>query len=153
MGKHLALLLAISLTAILSGSGCTTSHEQSGALTGAAVGAVIGSTLGKGHSGRGLAVLLGAVVGANIGATVGRHMDEQDRMKTAEILETSRGNTSTSWVNPDTQHSYTVTPTRTYEVAEGPCREFTMDSQIGGKTEQVYGTACRQADGSWKIIK
>jgi hypothetical protein len=22
---------------------------------------------------------------------------------------------------------------------------------IGGKNEQIYGTACRQADGSWKV--
>lgn len=142
----------MSLAVTLAGAGCTTSHEQSGALTGAAVGAAVGSTVGGGR-GKALAIWLGVVVGASIGSTVGKYMDEQDRMKTAEILETRRSNTSASWVNPDTQNRYTITPTRTYEVAEGPCREFTMDTQIGGKTELVYGTACRQADGSWKIIK
>jgi len=133
-------------------AGCASSREESGALTGAAVGAVLGSTLGKGR-GRALGVWLGAVVGASIGATIGKYMDEQDRMRTAEVLETKRTHTSTTWVNPDTRNSYTVTPTRTYEVAGDPCREFTMDAQIGGKTEQIYGTACRQADGSWKVIK
>lgn len=34
-----------------------------------------------------------------------------------------------------------------------PCREYYMTANIGGKKEQVYGTACRQADGSWKIEK
>ena len=137
---------------IFLAAGCASSREESGALTGAAVGAVLGSTLGEGR-GRALGIWLGAVVGASIGSTIGKYMDEQDRLKTAQILETKRTNTATTWVNPDTRNTYTVTPTRTYEVAEGPCREFTMDAQIGGKTEQIYGTACRQADGSWKVIK
>jgi surface antigen len=45
-----------------------------------------------------------------------------------------------------------MVPTRTYESAEGPCREYSLDAEIGGKTEQVYGTACRQPDGSWRIV-
>ena len=151
MKKGLIYPLTLAFIVFLS-SGCATTREEAGALTGAAVGAVVGSTIGEGR-GRAMAIWLGAVVGASIGSTIGKYMDEQDRMRTADILETKRTNTSTSWVNPDTQHSYTVTPTRTYEVAEGPCREFTLDAQIGGSTEQVYGTACRQADGSWKVIK
>jgi surface antigen len=54
---------------------------------------------------------------------------------------------------PDTRNTYTVTPIRTYTMAEGPCREFTLDAQIGGKTAQIYGAACRQSDGSWKVVK
>lgn len=132
--------------------GCVSSRQESGALTGAAVGAVLGSTVGKGRN-RYFSTWLGAVIGASIGSTIGRYMDEQDRMKTIDILETRRTNTATTWVNPDTRNSYTMTPTRTYSSGEGPCREFTLDAQIGGNTEQVYGTACRQADGSWKILK
>jgi surface antigen len=70
-----------------------------------------------------------------------------------QVFEYNRTNQPSSWTNPDTGNSYTVTPTQTYESQGTPCREFTMNSQIGGKTEQVYGTACRQADGSWKIVK
>jgi surface antigen len=44
-----------------------------------------------------------------------------------------------------------MTPTNTYETAQGPCREYSMEALIGGKQEQVYGTACRQSDGSWKM--
>ena len=32
------------------------------------------------------------------------------------------------------------------------CREFQQEVSIGGKTEQAYGTACRNADGSWEVI-
>ena len=71
MYRKLGRLIVFSL--IISFSiGCTTTREQSGALTGAAIGAAIGSTMGRGHSNRPFAVWLGAVVGANIGATIGR---------------------------------------------------------------------------------
>jgi surface antigen len=45
-----------------------------------------------------------------------------------------------------------MTPTNTYDSGTGPCREYTLDATIGGKTEQIYGTACRQPDGSWKVV-
>lgn len=32
------------------------------------------------------------------------------------------------------------------------CREFQQTVTIGGETEQAYGTACLQADGSWKMV-
>ncbi|MDP2560669.1 hypothetical protein [Psychrobium sp. 1_MG-2023] len=31
------------------------------------------------------------------------------------------------------------------------CREFQQQIIVGGKTESAYGTACLQADGSWKM--
>ena len=32
------------------------------------------------------------------------------------------------------------------------CREFLQTVTIGGRTEQAYGTACRQPDGSWELV-
>ena len=32
------------------------------------------------------------------------------------------------------------------------CREFQQQVSIGGKTEQAYGTACRNPDGSWEVV-
>ena len=148
--KKIITLIIVALFTISLG-GCAT-KEEAGTLSGMAVGAAVGSTLGGGR-GRVLAIWLGAVVGAQIGQTIGRYMDEQDRTRTSMILESNRTHQATTWHNPDTGYDYTVTPTRTYEVAEGPCREFTTDAVIGGKKQQVYGTACRQADGSWKVIQ
>jgi surface antigen len=146
-----ALLLVASVAASALLPGCAT-RQEAGALTGAVVGAAAGSTVGRG-SGRALAIWLGAVVGSQVGATVGRYMDEQDRMKMSSVLETNKTRAPSTWNNPDSGNRYTVTPTRTYENAQGPCREFTVDAVIGGRVEQVYGTACRQTDGSWKVIK
>ena len=32
------------------------------------------------------------------------------------------------------------------------CREYTTEAVVGGRTKQVYGTACRQPDGSWQLV-
>lgn len=46
-----------------------------------------------------------------------------------------------------------VTATRDGTSSSGRyCREFQHVVTIGGKREQSYGTACRQPDGSWKVI-
>jgi surface antigen len=48
------------------------------------------------------------------GAAFGRSMDDVDRLRTSQTLETSRTGVSSSWPNPDTGNHYAVTPTRTY---------------------------------------
>lgn len=68
-------------------------------------------------------------------------------------LEENKSNQSSEWVNPDTGNSGGVTPTRTFTNDRGePCREFISTIIIGGQQQQGYGTACRQADGSWQIV-
>lgn len=144
--------MAIAGAALLLGA-CETvpTKEDQGALIGLIVGGVVGNQIGGG-SGRTIATIVGSVAGAAIGGSIGRSMDDTDRLKAAHTLETVRTDVSAQWVNPDTGYEYTVTPTRTYDSGDGPCREYTVDAEIGGKTEQIYGTACRQADGSWKVI-
>jgi hypothetical protein len=63
-----------------------------------------------------------------------------------------RSGVPSQWRNLDSGNQYRVTPTRTYETAQGPCREYTVDGLIGGKRETMVGTACRQADGSWRVM-
>jgi surface antigen len=139
------------LAALLAGCENPPSKETSGTALGAVVGGLIGSGIGEG-SGRTAAIIAGAVAGGLIGKSIGRNMDDTDRMKTAQALETSPTNTPTSWKNPDTGNQYTVVPTHTYTTAQGmPCREYVMDTTIDGRPEQVRGTACRQGDGSWKV--
>ena len=139
------------LSAALSVSACTTqpTQEDIGMVIGGVLGGVLGSQVGGGH-GRTVAIVAGTLVGTFIGGQVGRSMDETDRLKTAQTLETVRTGVPASWRNPDTGSQYTVTPTRTYEAEAGPCREYTVDANVGGRSEKVYGTACRQPDGSWQ---
>jgi len=149
MLKKWALLSTASI--LLALSGCTTvpTQEDQGVIIGAIAGGILGNQIGSG-GGRAVATMVGAVAGAMIGGNIGRRMDEQDQMKASLALENVRTGVPTTWVNPDTGYEYSVTPTNTYDSGTGPCREYTMDATIGGKTEQVYGTACRQPDGSWQ---
>ena len=119
-------------------------------IIGGALGGLLGSEVGGGR-GRTAAIIVGTMVGANIGGAVGRSMDDTDRLNANLALENVRTGVATTWRNPDTANEYALTPTRTYETGSGPCREYTVDAKVGGSTEQVYGTACRQPDGSWRI--
>jgi surface antigen len=141
------MALLITLTA-----GCETmSQAEQGELIGGVIGGVVGAQVGDGH-GQIVAIIVGTMAGAMIGRHVGETMDDVDRMQTAQSLNDSRTGQSTTWVNPDTGYEYTVTPTRTFEESGGPCREFRLDATIGDQTDQeVYGTACLQADGSWLV--
>ncbi len=144
--------LTISIISSLSFSGCAThqgEQEQSGMIIGGVLGGLLGSQVGRGD-GRTAAIIIGTLAGTAIGGSIGQSMDETDRMKTNHSLETVRTGVPSRWQNPDTGNSYTVTPTNTYETEGAPCREYTIDATIGGKQEEVYGTACRQPDGSWK---
>ena len=148
------VLMTALLSATLGIGGCATyqgQQEQAGMVIGGILGGVLGSEVGGGR-GRTAAIIAGTLAGAAIGGAIGHSMDEVDRMKTAGTLETVRTGVTSTWQNPDTGYQYAVTPTRTYETASGPCREYTIDAKIGGRTEEVYGTACRQPDGSWKVI-
>lgn len=146
-------LVALALAACESTGG---QKQTIGTVLGGVGGAVAGSQIGGG-SGRIVAVAAGTMLGALLGSEVGRSLDKADQAAaqrtTQQALETAPSGSSSTWRNPDSGHYGTVTPTRTYESTQGqPCREFQQTVTVGGKTEQAYGTACRQADGSWKIV-
>ena len=50
-------------------------------------------------------------------------------------------------------NSGSVTPVRDGQSADGrECREFQQTVEIGNRQQEAYGTACRQADGSWQVV-
>jgi len=150
--KHTYLITAI-VAATISIAGCSTAvgpNEGSGTVVGGILGGIAGNEIGGG-SGRKAATIIGTLIGARIGGNIGRVMDDNDRLRVVRSLETANTGVATSWVNPDTNNRYTVTPTKTYTANTGPCREYIVNAVIGGRPEKVYGKACRQADGSWRV--
>lgn len=144
---NLKLILCAAAGA-LALAACTPTKQDIGTLVGAGAGAAIGSQIGSG-TGQLAAVAIGTLIGGYIGGSIGKTMDDVDRMKMNQALETQPTGRSYSWQNPDTGASYTVTPTRTYDGQSGPCRDYTTEGIIDGKREVIHGTACRQSDGSW----
>lgn len=148
-----AVAVALAVTGC-SGQG---NKELGGTIVGGAGGGLLGSQFGGG-TGKLVATALGAVAGAWLGNEVGKSLDNADRAamrRTSQnTLETAKAGTTSSWSNPDSGNSGTITPTKTYQAPSGEfCREYQQTVTVGGKTEQAYGTACRQPDGSWKIVK
>lgn len=153
------LSAAIVAVLALATSGCAgsgVSKETTGAVLGGVGGGVIGSQIGKGK-GRTIATIAGTVLGALVGGAIGKQLDERDKLlmsqRTQSSLETSPSGRTSEWRNPDSGHSGTITPQPAYKTERGQyCREFQQTVTVGGKTERAYGTACRQPDGSWKIV-
>jgi surface antigen len=123
-----------------------------GSVLGGVAGGAIGSTIGKG-SNRTAGIIGGTILGVLVGGAIGHHMDTLDQNCVGQALEHAPDHQTVEWKNPDTGGQYKVTPTEVYQDPQGQyCREYTATSTIGGKPQQVYGTACRQPDGSWKLI-
>lgn len=154
MYKHFILSMILVISAFLSACASSPygspSKQTQGAVAGGVIGGLLGSTVGDGR-GTVWATAAGTLIGALAGAHVGRQLDDRDRYHAGQTLETAPTGATKEWVNPDSGTAYSVTPTHTYESQGTPCREFIMDAEVGGQAEQVYGTACRQADGSWKM--
>ena len=151
MQRHAKHAGIFALLLLLAACATPPTKEEQGMLIGAVAGGILGHQVGGG-SGQVLATFIGTVAGAAIGGSVGRSMDDVDRLHAAATLENVRTGVPAGWVNPDTGYEYVMTPTRTFDTGTGPCREYTLQAEIGGETQQVYGYACRQADGSWRIV-
>jgi surface antigen len=153
------LIVLLTVTALVL-SGCaagTGPKEGAGTLLGAGTGALLGSQVGGGK-GRLVAVAIGTLAGAMIGQDIGRSLDKADQIAMQQnaqyALEHAPTNTSTPWRNPDSGNSGQITPIETYQSSSGDyCREYQQTVWVGGQEQQAYGTACRQPDGTWKIIR
>ena len=157
MKKQIMKALALTLaTVLVGGCGGDIAKEEIGALVGAGLGGLAGSFIGDG-GGQLVAVAAGTLIGAIMGSEVGKSLDRADRLAmqqaTYDALEYGESGRPTTWTNPDNGNSGEVVPQGAVRRADGRlCREFWRTATIGGEKQQAFGTACRQADGAWRII-
>jgi len=154
--KKLVKLVACSCL-VIAIAGCENVNRQDvGMVAGGILGGALGSQIGHGD-GRTIAIIGGTLLGGALGGAIGRNMDDTDRLRMQQALESNRTNQTASWTNPDTGAHYEVKPVRTY-TRKVPhkkpqyCREFQNTATINGEEQKVYGKACRQPDGSWKVV-
>lgn len=153
-GKIIPVILAASLLAACArGMG---PKESSGALIGGVGGAVVGAQMGHGD-GQLVAIAAGTLLGVLLGGEIGRQLDDADRIaaqRAYEQAQTAPIGQNIEWNNPDNGHQGAVTPVRDGTSSAGEyCREYQQAVTIGGRTENAYGVACRQPDGSWRIVQ
>lgn len=138
---------------------CDNTGTIVGGLGGAALGGLLGSKIGgKSTTGQVAGIGGGVLLGGLLGGAAGRYLtcDDQRQMQQTShhALETQPSGMQTGWRNPDSGAYGTVTPTRTYQQANGQyCREFEQTLMVNGQNERGYGTACRQPDGTWRIVQ
>ncbi len=152
----------IAVAGLLAGpvAGCAWIEEQTGlgqktqigAVGGAAAGGLLAAAVGASPLGLAAGVLLGGLAGG----AVGSYLDNQDKEEALkaqqQALANNKAGQTTNWNNPDSGHSGSYTPTNTYTTQDGKtCRDYTQTVVIDGKEEQATGTACRMADGTWRV--
>ena len=160
--KHRSIrrgIIAVTLASVVL-VGCQSfqdSPKQSiGTLLGAGLGGLVGAGIGSGK-GQLAAVAIGVLAGSYFGSEIGKSLDSADKAQmdknATDGLEYSKTGTTTAWKNPDSGNSGTFTPTKTYQSYSGEnCREFESSIFVDGNEETATGQACRQEDGTWKVM-
>lgn len=143
----LALPVGACQTSSMSGS------ETIGTLGGAVAGGLLGSRFGGG-TGKLATTAVGTLLGAYAGRELSRRFSDGDRVTASDAEERAVANNQTiTWNNPQNGNSGAIQPVRTYQDSSGQtCRDYTHTVMIEGKKEVARGTACRQADGNWKLV-
>jgi surface antigen len=138
---------------IMNGGGVN--KQDAGTVLGAVGGGFLGNQIGGG-SGRAVATVGGVLLGGLLGNQVGKSLDNADlaayNQASQRAMENGQPGQALPWHSQNA--SGTVTPSNYYQSSNGQyCREYTQTITVGGSTKQGYGTACRQSDGTWKIVE
>lgn len=156
------LSLSLALIAALAVAGCANQpnnpRQIGGGLLGAGAGGLAGAALARNSSSatRAAATGIGAVLGLVAGSEIGRYMDEQDRQRSYGAWDQAAYGPvgqPVHWNNPRSGNYGSVVPVRDgYHQSGAYCREFQQTIVVGGRTEQGWGTACQQPDGTWRTM-
>ncbi|MFW0776914.1 MAG: RT0821/Lpp0805 family surface protein [Rickettsiales bacterium] len=166
--KIVAVVLATSMLAAcqqpmgragqgVTQGGSSINKQDIGTLGGAVAGGIIGSNIGSGKgaiAGTIAGTLLGGAIGSNIGASLDRADMQYYNTASQQALNNAQNGQSLPWKNPDSGNYGSVTPSNYYKNDDGQyCREYSQTITVGGRTEKGYGTACREPDGTWRIVE
>jgi surface antigen len=152
-------LRSISL-AIALGSLCACQapgeKEAVGTLAGAAGGGVVGAQFGTGWGQAGGAAI-GGIAGGLSGNAIGRYFDAYDARKANRAFERASRvpvGEVVYWNNTRTGNWGCYKPLREgHSSMQGLyCREYETTAVIQGRRQRVYGTACRQPNGTWELL-
>lgn len=142
--------------------GCNDVDIAVGTGLGGLVGGIIGNQFGKG-SGRTAATIGGVILGGIAGNAIAKDAC-QDKRQDAHYYNNAYYDSFNDpdederyeWNNPHTNNHGYVSAGEYYEDGyqdyEGPCREFSQTVYIDGRPEHATGVACRQPNGTWRIV-
>ena len=140
-------------------TGCITDgvglKQGFGGLGGAAIGGLAGSQVGNGN-GQLAATAAGTLAGFLLGAEIGSSLDKADEMYAEQAAVEARNvplGQPVPWSNMQTGNRGVVVPVRDGYTQSGDyCREYQQTVYVGGRKQKAYGAACREPDGTWRIV-
>jgi surface antigen len=151
--KRFLTMLSVFLCSITLVGCQNMTNQDVGTVSGAVAGGLLGSTVGQG-GGQMVAIAAGTLIGAYLGGSIGKNMDDNDKARMNQALDSNNVGQPAYWNNAKNNASYQVTPVKNVSVSGNKyCREYRTVADIAGKKQQMYGTACRQPDGTWKAVK
>ncbi len=128
------------------------SRIVTGAIPGASPEKVVGSPVASGAG----EPQIGTVEGGLMGADVGRSLSDADRkiaLKAEyEALEYGRPGQPTEWRSRSGDVHGRIEVGGVSKVNSLDCRGYTHNVYIGGRLRVVTGNACREPDGTWRIV-
>ncbi|MBF0293740.1 MAG: hypothetical protein HQL96_01010 [Magnetococcales bacterium] len=148
MKRWMTMLAAVSL---LFSPTLAVADAVGGAGVGAMTGALVGSLSGPAKN-RGGNTLIGALAGGLLGYAIGNEEEKQGQVMVNDALEFGTSYNTVTWVNPDSNVSYGITPQPARTVDGRICRELELQARIDGKRETVNGLTCRDDYGQWRLV-
>lgn len=174
-----AMIATFGLAGCVENTGRTSQQDAGiavGGLLGAVAGGLAGTQVGKGR-GRTTAIIAGSILGGLAGGAIGNRLGQRDeqlaQQATQQTLASAPVNQPVRWQNPQSgAYGDVVATTPVYQqpvqVAYQPtaasytttapvqqvldCRDYKQTIFVDNQRyETAVGTACRQADGSWRI--
>lgn len=99
-------------------------------------------------------VVAGAATGPLVGPRLARAMDDVDHHCVGRTLEYAPDNHRVRWQSETNNTAYLVVPVRTFQNQGGLyCREYLASVTVGGKAQEALASACRAANGTWKLLR
>jgi len=135
-----------------------------GTVVGAVAGGVIGNQFGGGADDRAAATIGGAILGGIAGNAIARGNCDNQRADAyyyndtySNAFDEAGYGRRYEWRNPYSGRYGYVTPTRyvdgySYGYQED-CREFEQIVYVDGRPYSDTGIACRDRDGTWRIVR
>jgi surface antigen len=135
-------------------NGGAVSKSDIGTAVGVVGGTMIGWQFGSG-GGQLLGAIGGGLLGGLLGDAVGEAMDEEDLAYYQQASQHAmRTGNTTQWQNTKTDHYGDIAPSAQFRAQDGRiCRQYRQSIIVDGKLNEGNGTACREPDDSWHMVK
>lgn len=128
---------------------CRSGNAAAGTIFGAVAGGLIGGAASHGNGG---AIAGGVILGGLLGNALTRDIDCDDQRYAYDSFALSlNGEIGREYTWDHGSNHGTFVSTREYRDGGLVCRDFRTVTYRGGERFERQGTACREADGNWRM--